>query len=159
MTEAMQDRTYRGKSPASQPPTPPGFELAKVEIPTAVREMAHTSVSQAKEAYERMRSLAEEATDMLEDSYAMASKGATAYGLRAIEAARENTNAAFDLASRLMTVKSLAEVVELSTAHARRQFEALTAQAKELASIAQRTANETAEPVKETLGKVFKKVA
>jgi len=106
-----------------------------------------------------MRSAAEEATDMLEDAYALASRGATDYGLRAIEAARENTNAAFDLASRLMTVKSLAEVVELSTAHARRQFEALTAQSRELASIAQRTANETAEPIRETFGKAFKKLA
>jgi phasin len=159
MTETMQDRTYRGQSPASQPPTPPGFELAKVEIPAAVREMADKSVSQAKETYERMRSAAEEATDMLEDAYALASRGATDYGLRAIEAARENTNAAFDLASRLMTVKSLAEVVELSTAHARRQFEALTAQSRELASIAQRTANETAEPIRETFGKAFKKLA
>ena len=56
------------------------------------------------------------------------SKGASDYGLKVIEAARANTNAAFDFATQLMTVKSLSEVVELSTAHTRKQFETLTAQ-------------------------------
>ena len=60
--------------------------------------------------------------------------------LKVIEAARENTNAAFDFATRLMTVKSLSEVVELSTAHGRKQYETVTAQTKELAAIAQKIA-------------------
>jgi hypothetical protein len=50
-------------------------------------------------------------------------------------------------------------MVELSTAHTRKQFEALTAQSKELALIAQKVAVESGEPVKESFGKVFKKVA
>jgi hypothetical protein len=58
-----------------------------------------------------------------------------------------------------MTVKSLSEMVELSTAHARKQFESMTAQSKELVSIAQKVATDTAEPVKESFGKAFKKVA
>jgi phasin len=106
-----------------------------------------------------MKSAAEEATDVLEDTYAAASKGASDYGLKVIEAARANTNAAFDFATQLMTVKSLSEMVELSTAHTRKQFEALTAQSKELAAIAQKVAVDSAEPVKESFGKVFKKVA
>ena len=98
-----------------------------MEIPAAFRELAEKSVSQAKETYEKMKSAAEEATDVLEDTYATASKGASDYGLKMIEAARANTNAAFDFASQLMTVKSLSEMVELSTAHTRKQFETLTA--------------------------------
>ena len=105
-----------------------------------------------------MKSAAEEATDVLEDTYATATKGVSDYGLKVIEAARENTNAAFDFATQLMTVKSLSEMVELSTAHARKQFETLTAQSKELAAIAQKVATDTAEPVKESFGKAFKKV-
>jgi phasin len=136
----------------------PNFELPKMEIPAAFREMAEKSVSQAKETYEKMKSAAEEATDMLEDTYATASKGASDYGLKMIEAARENTNAAFDFASQLMTVKSLSEMVELSTAHSRKQFETLTAQSKELAAIAQKVATDACEPVKESFGKAFKKV-
>src|SRR5207249_996090 len=137
----------------------PNFEMPKMEIPAAFREFAEKSVSQAKETYEKMKSAAEEATDVLEDTYAAATRGASDYGLRLIEAARANTNAAFDFANQLMTVKSLSEMVEISTAHTRKQFEALTAQSKELAAIAQKVATDSAEPVKESLGKVFKKVA
>jgi phasin len=137
----------------------PNFEIPKMGIPAAFHEMAEKSVSQAKETYQKMKSAAEEATDVLEDTYAAATKGASDYGLKVIEAARANTNAAFDFASQLMTVKSLSEMVELSTAHTRKQFEALTAQSKELAAIAQKVATDSAEPVKESFGKVFKKVA
>ena len=84
----------------------PSFEMPQMEIPAAFREFAEKSVSQAKETYEKMRSAADEATDMLEGTYATATKGASEYGLKVIEATRENTNAAFDFASRLMTVKS-----------------------------------------------------
>ena len=101
----------------------------------------------------------EDARKEIEDTYAAAIKGASDYGLKVIEAARANTNAAFDFATQLMTVKSLSEMVELSTAHTRKQFEALTAQSKELAAIAQKVAADSAEPVKESFGKVFKKVA
>jgi len=137
----------------------PKFELPKMEIPAAFREIAEKSVSQAKETYEKMKSAAEEATDVIEDTYATASKGAADYGLKVIEAARENTNASFDFATKLMTVKSLAEVVELSTAHARKQFEAFTAQSKDLVALAQKVTTDTVEPVKESVSKVFKKVA
>jgi phasin len=134
----------------------PNFEMPKMEIPAAFREIAEKSVSQAKETYEKMKSAAEEATDMLEDTYATATKGVSDYGLKLIEAARENTNSAFDFATQLMAVKSLSELVELSTAHTRKQYEAITAQTKELAAIAQKVAVDTAEPVKESFGKVFK---
>jgi phasin len=132
------------------------FEMPKMEIPAAFREIAEKSVSQAKESYEKMKSAAEEATDVLEDTYATATKGVSDYGLKLLEAARENTNSAFDFAARLMTVKSLSEVVELSTAHTRKRYEAVTAQTKELAAIAQKVAVDTAEPVKERFGKMFK---
>jgi phasin len=137
----------------------PNFEMPKMEVPAAFREFAEKGVSQAKEHYEKMKTAAEEATGLLEGTYATASKGASEYGFKVIEAARTNTNAAFDFASELMGAKSFSDFVELSTAHARKQFETLTAQSKELASLAQKVATDTAEPVKESVSKAFKKVA
>src|SRR3974377_1685654 len=134
----------------------PSMDMPKMEIPAGFREIAEKGVSQAKETYEKMKSATDEATDVIEDTFATASKGASEFGLKLIEAARQNTNAAFDFAAQLMTVKSLSEAVELSTAQARKQYEALAAQSKELAAIAQKAAADTAEPVKESLGKVFK---
>src|SRR5215468_3284311 len=77
----------------------PKFDLPKFEMPAAFRDIAEKSVSQAKENYEKMKAAAEEATDLLEDTYATASKGAADYGVKVIEVARANTNAAFDYAT------------------------------------------------------------
>jgi len=137
----------------------PKFDLPKMEVPAAFRELAEKGVSQAKENYEKLKAVAEEATDVLEETYSTATKGSTEYGLKVIEAARSNTDAAFDFFSQFITVKSLSEAVELSTAHARKQFETLSAQTKELASIAQKVANDTTEPLKNGVNKAFNKVA
>ena len=137
----------------------PKFDMPKVEMPAAFREFAERGVAQCKDTYEKMKAAAEEATDVLETTYSTASKGASDYGLKVIETARINTNAAFDFASELIGVKSLSEVVELTTAHARKQFEAVTEQTKELTAAAQKLAAETAEPIKTGVTKAFKKVA
>src|SRR5438552_12449476 len=118
MTEAIESKSKSKAAPNAfemQKFEPPNFEIPKMEIPAAFREFAEKSVLQAKETYEKMKSAAEEATDVLEGSYATANKGAADYSLKMIEAARANTNAALDFASEFVGVKSLAEAVELST--------------------------------------------
>jgi phasin len=137
----------------------PKFDMPKFEMPTAFREIAEKGVAMAKENYDKMKSSAEEATDVLETTYTTASKGCSGYGLKMIEAARANTNAAFDLLGALMGAKSYAEVVELSTAYMRQQFEAVTAQAKELSEEAQKVATDTAAPIKESFTSTFGKAA
>jgi len=154
-TSGQRYKTATAASKASKSETP-SSDTPKMEIPAGFREIAEKGVSQAKETYEKMKSVTDEATDVIEDTFATASKGASELGLKLIEAARQNTNAAFDFAKQLMTVKSLSEAVEVSTTEARKQYEALAAQSKELAAIAQKVAADTAEPVKESLGKVFK---
>jgi phasin len=137
----------------------PKFEVPKLEIPAAFRELAERSVAQARDGYERMKAAAEEATDVLEGTYATASKGTTDYVLKAIEAARQNANASFDFASEFITVKSLSEAIELTSAHARKQFDAYIEQSKELAALAQKVATETTEPLKSGVNKAFKTAA
>src|SRR6202050_1587850 len=137
----------------------PKFEIPKVEMPAAFREFAERGVAQCKDTYEKMKAAAEEATDVLETTYSTAAKGASDYGLKVIEAARVNTNAAFDYAGELLAAKTLSEMIELSSVHARKQFEAFTEQSKELGERAQKVATETAEPIKSGMNKAFAKVA
>ena len=137
----------------------PKFDLPKLEVPAAFREIAEKSVAQAKDTYEKVKAATEEATDVLEDTYTTAMKGTVDYNLKLIEAGRANANAAFDFAAELVSVKSFSEVVELTTAHARKQFEAMTEQTKELTAAAQKLATDTAEPLKSGVNKAFKKVA
>ena len=137
----------------------PKFEIPNVEVPAAFREFAEKGISQAKDNWEKMKAATEEATGVIETSYATASKGFTDYGLKMIEASRANANAYFDFAGKLMTVKSVSDVVEISTAHLRSQYETLTAQTKELSALAQKVTTETTAPLKDTMTNAFKKVA
>jgi phasin len=137
----------------------PKFDMPKVEMPAAFREFAERGVAQAKDTYEKMKAAAEEATDVLETTYSTATKGASDYGLKVIEVARANTNAAFDFAGEIMAAKTLSEVVELTSTHARKQFETLSQQSKELSTLAQKVATETAEPIKSGMNKAFSKVS
>ncbi|MBX3519435.1 MAG: phasin [Xanthobacteraceae bacterium] len=134
----------------------PKFEMPKMEVPEMVREIAEKGVKQAKEGYDKLKSAAEETTDLLETTYTAASKGATEFNMKALEALRANVNASFDFTTAMFGTKTLAEAAELSTAHFRTQFEALSAQAKELSALAQKIATETSEPIKTGVSKTFK---
>lgn len=136
--------------------TTPKFDMPNIEVPEMVREFAEKSVQQAKDAYARIKSAAEETTDVLEDTYTSATKGATEFNLKALEALRVNVNASFDYARELMGSKTLADAVELSASHMRKQFEQLSAQAKTLSALAQKVATETAEPIKAGMSKTMK---
>jgi phasin len=163
----MAEATAAPKAKMSKPSTAfempkfemPKFDIPKVEMPAAFREFAERGVAQAKDTYEKMKAAAEEATDVLETTYSTASKGASEYGMKVIDTARINTNAAFDFANELITAKSFSEVIELSSAHARKQFEALTVQGKELGALAQKVATDASEPIKSGMSKAFSKVA
>jgi phasin len=137
----------------------PKFDMASMEIPAAFREFAEKGVAQTKDTYEKMKAAAEQATAVLETVYSTASKGTTEYGLKTIEIARTNANAHFDFVESLFGVKSVSELVELSTAHARTQFETFSEQGKELAALAQKVATETSAPIKTGVEKAIKKVA
>jgi phasin len=164
MTETNTAQNQKTKSkPASTFETPkfeiPKFDIPNMEVPAAFREFAEKGLAQAKQNYEKLKSVAEDATDVIEDSYANASKGASDYGLKLIANARANSNAAFDLLGSLMGAKSYAEVVELSSGYMRQQFEIVTAQVKELNAVAQKAGTETFEPIKEGFNSAVKKAA
>ena len=133
----------------------PKFDLPNMEMPEAFREMTEKGVAHAKDTYEKAKAAAEQATDLLKNTYTIAAKSSTDYNLKVLEIARTNTSSAFDYAQELLGVTSPAELVELSTAHARKQCEAMTAQTKELAALAQKVTTEIAEPLKTGVTKAF----
>jgi len=159
MTESIHTSRSKAKAAPAATQFEHAFTTASFEAPAAFREFAERGISQAKDSYEKMKSAAEEATSLIEDTYTSASKGAADYGLKVIEVARANSNAAFDYATDLLGAKSLSDVVELSTTHARKQFEAFSTQFRELTTLAQKVATETAEPLKDGVTRLTKKVA
>jgi phasin len=138
------------KKPGKAGTTPkfelPKFDMPKVEMPEAFRDMAEKGVQQAKDAYARIKSAAEEATDLAEDTTRPRPRARPVQS--ALEARRVNMNAAFDSTREFLGAKTPAEAVELSTSHLRKQFEALAAQTKDLSALAQKVATQRRRAIK-----------
>jgi phasin len=92
------------------------------------RDFTEKSAARAKETYGRVQAAAKESTEAMEQTLSTASKGAADFNSHLLEIAQENMNAAFDFARQLTRVKSPSEFLELSAAHARKQFEKYTEQ-------------------------------
>jgi phasin len=131
----------------------PKLELPNMEMPEAFREMAEKGVEHTRDAYGKAKVASEEAVDLLENTYEAAVKRATDYNRKLIEIARTNTRATFDYVHELLGAKSPSELIELSTAQMRKQFEIVSAQNKELCTLVQEMATEAAGTIKTGVSK------
>lgn len=134
------------------------MQMPSVEMPAAFRELAEQSIAQARDGYSKMKVAAEEATDMVEDTYETAREGAFAIGVKALDVAKANSDASFAFAKDLFGAKTFAEVVELQSAFARKQFDAVGAQVKELQEMTQKYLTDTAKPMTARVEKTFKDI-
>ena len=126
------------------------------EVPEQMRAFAEKGVAQARDNYAKMKDVAESSNSAIEAVLTAATKGAGEYSAKVMEIVKTNTHASFDFAQELSSVKSPSQLMEIWTAHVRKQVETMTAQTKELAELAQKVAAETAEPIKASASKVFK---
>ena len=132
------------------------FPAASFEVPAAFREFTEKSVSQARDAYSRLKTASEEATGLVEETFETAREGALEFGVKAIDAAKTNSDASFALARDMFGAKTVAEVIELQSAFARKQFEAMTTQMKEFQALGEKVITATTRPVTEKVEKSFK---
>jgi hypothetical protein len=72
---------------------------------------------------------------------------------------KANTTTNLDFAQELLGVRSPSEALELWSSHARKQFEVVSGQAKELAELTQKVAADTVEPIKTNASKLFRPAA
>ena len=135
----------------------PKFDLSNMEMPEAFREMAEKQVEQTRDAYAKAKVASEEAVNLLEKTYEAAAKRATDYNNKLIEVARTNIRSAFDYVQQLLGARSPLELIELSTAQMRKQFEIVSAQSKELCALAQEMATEAADTIKTSVTKALDK--
>ena len=129
------------------------------QFPSAFRELAEKSVTQAREGYAKMKTAAEDATDLIESTVEAAREGAFALGVKALDAAKTNSDASFALARELFGAKTLSEVIELQSTYARKLFETATAQFKEFQELTEKVVTDTTKPVAEKVEKNLKAVA
>ena len=81
------------------------------------------------------------------------------FNVKMIDMAHANMEALFGFARQLATAKAPSEIMELWTAHARKQYETLTEQTKELTALGQKMAGESAEPIARGVNQPLKKVS
>jgi phasin len=117
------------------------------EMPDSIRDFAEQGISQAREAYSKLKSAAEDTTDMVEDTYETAREGAFTLGTKALDAAKAHSDASFAFAKDLFGAKTLAEMIELQTTFARQQFDTVSAQFKDFQEQTQKFIEDTAKPV------------
>jgi len=140
-----------------------GFELPllgmlKIATPTTFREMAEPSVARMKENCEKMRAVSEEMADALRQSYSTNAKAAADYGVKVIDISSANTTSVLDFLTDLIDAKSPSEIMSLSVSQARKNFDAASAQNKELWDLAQKAATEAARPIKKSVAGVLQRV-
>ena len=143
----------------ANPNDPFSASIIPFEVPEQMRAFAEKGVSQARDSYAKFKDAAETHNGTMEAVFTNASKGASTYSAKLVEFMKANTTTSLDFAQELFGVKTPAEALELWTSHTRKQFETLTAQAKELAELSQKVATETVEPIKATASKYYKPAA
>lgn len=156
---APKSRATKAKAAPAAAPAFPDFEafaMPKMEVPAAFREATEKGIESAREAYAKVKNAAEDATDLMEDTFETSRQGVVEFNHKAVDAAKTNADATFNFIKDIMSVKTLAEAIELQSTFARQQFDALSAQTKEMQELATKLGTDVSAPVKEAMEKSFK---
>lgn len=116
------------------------------------RKFADKSAAIANETLEK-------GTAAVEQSYAVTVNNIRAFNVKMLDMARANTEAAFDFALQIANAQTPSAIIELWPEHARQQIGILTEQIKELTTLGQKMAGESAEPIARSVNQVFKKAS
>jgi phasin len=149
------DKTESAAKSAARDFTGSAFALPNFEVPELFRSFAEQGMTQTREAYARLKSVAEDTTDILEESIETTREGVREAQLKAVDMAKANTDATFDLFRRLLTTTSVADAVQLQTAFARERFEALVDYSKDVQATLSKVGTEASKPAKAIFDKAM----
>ena len=102
------------------------------QVPESMREMAQTSVAQARRALEEFMAAAQRTASEMEERAEAVQAGARDISRKAVGYAEENVRTAFDFAERLVRAKNMQEIVSLQQEFLRTQAERFRSQLQEL---------------------------
>jgi hypothetical protein len=129
----------------------PGFEIPNLMscvLPSPFRTLAENSVTQGKETLDTLGALAEK-------TYSVNVKSLNEFGAKIMEAGRSNALAAFDCCRELAAAKTQTELLDVWSAHAQRQFDAMFTQNREIWSLAWKVAADAPQPIMTGITKTF----
>ena len=118
----------------------------RFEIPKEMRQMAETSVEQARKAFDKFMADAQATAGNIEERRATVRAGAKEIGVKAVSYAEKNVQASLDYAQSLLKAKDLPEVMKLHSDFVQGQMRSLAEQASEMGQIVSRAAMDAARP-------------
>jgi phasin len=118
----------------------------RFEVPNEMRSMAQASFDQARKAFEKFVSAAQETAGSMEERRRTVRAGAKDFNAKAMEYAEKNIQASLDYAQSLLNAKDVAEVMRLHTQYVQAQMRSLAEQASEMGQIVSRAALDSAKP-------------
>lgn len=113
----------------------------------------------ANETLPKAKTAAEQSTRAVEQSYSVTADNIRDFNVKIIDLASANAEAVFEFARQLATAKTPPDIMDLWTSHAKKQFEMLSEQTKELTALGQKIAGDSAAPIVHTVNQAFKKAS
>lgn len=123
------------------------------------RKFADKAGAMANETIEKGKANVERSTRAVEQSYTATVDNMRDYNLKMLDVAQVNIEAAFGFARELATAKSPTEVMEVWSSYAKKQFELLNQQAKDLTALGQKISGESAAPIVRSVNQAFSKAS
>lgn len=123
------------------------------------RKSLEAGARTAREALDRGTAVAEQAAKGAEQSFESAADGLRVFNAKLLDIAQTNTMACMTFMSELAQVKGPTEAFELWSRHAQNQLQRLTEQSQELATLAQRIASSSTEPLMHGLDQSFRRAS
>jgi hypothetical protein len=108
---------------------------------------------------QKSQAAAEKSIRAVEQSYSATADNMRDYIIKMINMAQANTEAVFEFARQIASAKAPSDFAEVWTAQARKQFEMLNEQTKELTALGQKMAGESAEPIERNVRQAFDKAS
>ena len=111
------------------------------------RRFAEKTTTTARDTLHKSTAAAEEMTQAARQGYFAVAEAVRDFNAKLIEIAQANTMAAINFAQEVTTAKSPTEAAMLWSSRARKNFETLTDQSKQLMALGQRIVTSAAEPL------------
>jgi phasin len=115
-------------------------ENGRFEIPQEMRSMAEANFDQARKAFEKFLTTAQQAAGSIEEHGATVRAGAKEISAKAIFYAEKNVQASLDYAQSLLRAKDLTDVMRLHGDYVQAQMRSLAEQASDLGQAVGRAA-------------------
>jgi hypothetical protein len=123
------------------------------QVPTSMRALIERNIDETRALFQYSANAFQATFESWESSLDAAGQGSVALNHKIVHIADRNIRSSFDLATRLLASKNLADALEVQTAYWRKQFGELRMQAEEVRALLKKVTTTVAQPIKEEVAR------